>query len=163
MPALYSTLTDLIDPAWIYLTGSPWQLYGMLHDFIHTEFSSSTGPILMKNLTYTGVEGLLEFLAEGTSLEYKAGRIDDIHAWYPGKTYIGIGDSSATDPEAYAYAYRKYGPEWMKCIWVHLVEEGNNTDARWEEAFKGIPKSVYKLYSDPEELNPVALVEGACF
>jgi phosphatidate phosphatase APP1 len=104
MPALYSTITDLIDPAWIYLTGSPWQLYSMLHEFIHTEFSASTGPILMKNLTYTGVEGLLEFLAEGTSLEYKAGRIDDIHAWYPGKMYLGIGDSSGNDPEAYAYA-----------------------------------------------------------
>jgi phosphatidate phosphatase APP1 len=104
MPALYSTITDLIDPAWIYLTGSPWQLYSMLHDFIHTEFSASTGPILMKNLTYTGVEGLLEFLAAGTSLEYKAGRIDDIHAWYPEKMYLGIGDSSGYDPEVYAYA-----------------------------------------------------------
>ncbi|CEN60457.1 hypothetical protein ASPCAL02895 [Aspergillus calidoustus] len=163
MPALYSTITDLIDPAWIYLTGSPWQLYSMLHDFIHTEFSASTGPILMKNLTYTGVEGLLEFLAAGTSLEYKAGRIDDIHAWYPGKMYLGIGDSSGYDPEVYAYAYRQYGPEWMKCIWIHVVEEGNNTDARWEEAFKGIPETAYYLYSDPEELNPAALAEGACF
>ncbi|KAL3443901.1 hypothetical protein BJX65DRAFT_284347 [Aspergillus insuetus] len=163
MPTLYSAITDLIDPAWIYLTGSPWQLYSMLHHFIHTEFAASTGPILMKNLTYTGVEGLLEFLAEGTSLEYKAGRIDDIHSWYPGKMYLGIGDSSGNDPEAYAYAYRQYGPEWMKCIWIHVVDEGNNTDARWEEAFKGIPQSAYYLYSDPEELNPAALAEGACF
>ncbi|KAL2851049.1 hypothetical protein BJY01DRAFT_245151 [Aspergillus pseudoustus] len=163
MPALYSAISDLVDPAWIYLTGSPWQLYGMLHDFIHTEFSSSTGPILLKNLTYTGVEGLLQFLAEGTSLEYKAGQIDDIHSWYPDKHYLGIGDSSASDPEAYAYAYRQYGPEWMKCIWIHLVDEGNNTDARWAEAFKGIPESVYYLYSDPAELNPQALVEGNCF
>ena len=58
--------------------------------------------------------------------------------------------------------YRQYGPEWMKCIWIHLVEEGNNTAARWAEAFKGIPESVYKVYSDPSELNPEALVEGAC-
>jgi hypothetical protein len=51
----------------------------------------------------------------------------------------------------------------MKCIWIHVVDEGNNTDARWEEAFKGIPESAYYLYSDPEELNPAALAEGACF
>ena len=76
----------------------------MLHEFIHQHFSESTGPILMKNLTYTGVEGLLEFLDEGTSLKYKASRIDDIHSWYPSKHYLGIGDSSGNDPEAYAYA-----------------------------------------------------------
>ncbi|KAL4733940.1 hypothetical protein BDV11DRAFT_175235 [Aspergillus similis] len=162
MPDLYAAVSELIDPAWIYLTGSPWQLYGMLHEFIHEHFSASTGPILMKNLTYTGVKGLLEFLDEGTSLEYKAGRIDDIHSWYPGKTYLAVGDSSGNDPEAYAYAYRQYGSEWMKCIWIHLVEEGNNTAARWAEAFRGIPESAYKLYSDPSELNPEALVEGAC-
>ncbi|KAL5339535.1 hypothetical protein BJX70DRAFT_397734 [Aspergillus crustosus] len=163
IPAVYSTLTELIDPAWIYLTGSPWQLYGMLHDFIHTYFSESTGPILMKNLTYTGVEGLLEFLAEGTSLEYKAGKIDDIHSWHPKKQYLGIGDSSGNDPEAYAYAYRQYGSAWMKCIWIHVVEEGNNTAARWTEAFKGIPRSVYQLYTSSSELNPEALLEGDCF
>ncbi|KAL3473837.1 hypothetical protein BJX99DRAFT_232832 [Aspergillus californicus] len=163
MPDLYAALTDLINPSWIYLTGSPWQLYGMLHEFIGTQFATSQGPILMKNLTYTGVEGLLEFLAEGTSLEYKAGRIDDIHSWYPGKQYLGIGDSSASDPEAYAYAYHQYGAEWMKCIWIHTVDGGNNTAARWEEAFKGIPESVYKLYSDPEELSPEALLNGRCF
>jgi hypothetical protein len=44
----------------------------MLHEFIHTLFSAPTGPILTKNLTNTGVEGLLKYLAEGTSLEYKA-------------------------------------------------------------------------------------------
>ncbi|KAL4998570.1 hypothetical protein BDV10DRAFT_71164 [Aspergillus recurvatus] len=71
MPALYCTITYLIDPAWIYLTGSHWRLYSMLHDFTHTQFSASTGPILMKNLIYTGVRGLLKFLAEESSLEYK--------------------------------------------------------------------------------------------
>jgi phosphatidate phosphatase APP1 len=104
MPRLYAAITDIIDPAWIYLTGSPWQLYEMLHGFIHSHFSASTGPIFTQNLTYTGVKGLLEFLAEGTSLDYKTGRMDDIHRWYPEKMYLGIGDSSGNDPEAYAYA-----------------------------------------------------------
>jgi phosphatidate phosphatase APP1 len=103
-PAVYVILTELIDLAWIYLTGSPWQLYGMLDGFIHQHFSASTAPIIMKNLTYTGVEGLFEFLAWGTSLDYMAERVDDIHSWYPGKQYLGIGDSSGNDPEAYAYA-----------------------------------------------------------
>ena len=99
----------------------------MLHEFIHQHFSESTGPILMKNLTYTGVEGLLEFLDEGTSLKYKASRIDDIHSWYPSKHYLGIGDSSGNDPEAYAYA--SVDPNLSSC--ARTKEQKNKISPIW--------------------------------
>ena len=42
MPELYAALADKLDPQFVFVTGSPYQLYPFLHDFINTTYNAST-------------------------------------------------------------------------------------------------------------------------
>ena len=91
---------------------------------------------------------------------FKVSQIDKIHDWLPRRKTICIGDSTQSDPEAYAEIYRKY-PGWVKAIFIRRVVGvyggeaviQRNSDARFLQAFKGIPRSVWKVFESTDELN----------
>ena len=41
MPELYAALAEKLDPQFVFVTGSPYQLYPFLHDFINTTYNAS--------------------------------------------------------------------------------------------------------------------------
>ena len=70
-----------------------------------------------------------------------------------------MGDSTQADPEAYGNMYRKFGPGWVKKIFIRKVTDvnemegtGKNEAKRFEKAFKDVPKDVWTLFEQPEEL-----------
>lgn len=70
-----------------------------------------------------------------------------------------VGDSTQSDPEAYGDMYRKFGGNWMKRIFIRKVVgvEGmnvkeKNAPERFEKAFKDVPKDVWTVFEDPNEL-----------
>lgn len=104
MPDLYASLkTTLKSPQFIYLSGSPFQLYPMLRQFVNTNYQP--GPILLQNLTFIDIPGVLNFIQGAATFDFKSSRINTIHGWYPGKKFLTIGDSTQSDPEIYAAAY----------------------------------------------------------
>lgn len=60
--------------------------------------------------------GLLKSLTQGTQA-YKTDRMDKIHDWLPNRKFICVGDSTQSDPEAYAEMYRKF-PGWIVSLSV---------------------------------------------
>ncbi|KIY49745.1 hypothetical protein FISHEDRAFT_40674, partial [Fistulina hepatica ATCC 64428] len=104
MPALYASLAEsLSDPQFIYITGSPFQLFPFLKPFIETAYNASNGPVYTQNLTILDFEGIIEQLTDDDSIyEYKLTAIDNIHGMYPQKTFLTVGDSTQKDPETYA-------------------------------------------------------------
>jgi phosphatidate phosphatase APP1 len=100
MPELY---TQLDADSFIYLSGSPFQLQPMLKEFISTA-GFPLGPLLLKNLTFTSVDSLKDFLAGDGTEVYKKAQVERIHEWYPRKTWLGVGDSTQSDPEVYGDA-----------------------------------------------------------
>ena len=97
-------------------------------------------------------------LTVGTQ-QYKMAEIDKIVARLPGRRFVCIGDSTQKDPEAYAAMYRKH-PKNVRHIWIRVVEGVNeseekklNAAKRFEAAFKGVPKDVWRTYKDPRELD----------
>lgn len=103
MPELYASLkATLNSPQFLYLSGSPFQLYPMLREFVNANYPP--GPILLQNLTFVDIPGVLDFV-QGATAEYKSERIDTIHGWYPAKKFLAIGDSTQADPEVYGAAY----------------------------------------------------------
>ena len=52
----------------------------------------------------------------------------------------------------------------MGCIWIRWVEDerANNTDARFEEAFKDVPRDKWRVFKDPVEMKDVDLAAGQC-
>lgn len=107
--------------------------------------------------SWMSIPGLISNITLATQ-EYKADRLKKIHQWLPKKNVIAIGDSTQTDPEAYAEAYRVYGPHWIKLILIRRVTgvaaigiEEKNEPERFEKAFRGVPKSVWHVFEDPTD------------
>ncbi|KAJ7752752.1 hypothetical protein DFH07DRAFT_960400 [Mycena maculata] len=164
MPDLYKSLaSSLNSPQFIYVSASPFQLYPFLRDFIDTTYAASSGPIMLNNLTTTNLTSITDFAANDGIEDYKSAMIDRIQGMYPGKKFLTIGDSTQKDPETYGEAIRKYG-DFIACAWIRLVDEANNTQARFDAAFEGVDPSKYKLYNDTEipSLANIDVAGGSC-
>ncbi|TRM66870.1 hypothetical protein BD626DRAFT_484063 [Schizophyllum amplum] len=164
MPELYAALAEKLDPQFVYVTGSPYQLYPFLHDFVNTTYSASTGPIYTKNLTLTSIDDLLGFISGDNTQEYKVFIIDALHGIFPNKKFLGVGDSTEADPETYGEVYRKYGPDFLGCAWIRAVDGANNTDERFAAAFAEVPAERWRVFTDDEiaSLADIDLDGGSC-
>ncbi|KAI5804610.1 hypothetical protein EDC01DRAFT_644076 [Geopyxis carbonaria] len=163
MPELYQKLKgDLTDSQFIYLSGSPFQFYPMLHSLVN-DLMKVPGPLILQNFTFTDPAAILD-LVGGATKEYKLANIDRIKGWYPGKKFLAVGDSGQSDPEVYGEAVRKHGKEWMGCIWIREVTDAgaNNTEARFASAFEGVEDGRWRLFKDPTELMTIDVAGGEC-
>ncbi|KAE9390135.1 hypothetical protein BT96DRAFT_946367 [Gymnopus androsaceus JB14] len=149
MPELYASLaqslthktsSETIPPQFIYVSGSPIQLYPFLTSFIETKFTSSLGPVLLQNFSFTDDPSLI-MNSFGDGRDGKGSGNGKIEY----KSFLMIGDSTEKDPEIYGRSYNIHGPAFVRCIWIHVVEGANNTDARFAAAFKGVPKEKYSV------------------
>ncbi|KAI9790094.1 MAG: hypothetical protein M1816_005564 [Peltula sp. TS41687] len=157
MPELYEHINRrLRSPAWFYLSASPYNLYTFLHNFITTHYPAGT--IILRDASWMTLGGFLSSLTVGTQ-DYKTSRIEKIQRWFPQRKFLCIGDSTQTDPESYGEMYRKFGGGWIKGIFIRKVldvaeinKTDKNTDERFEKAFKGVPRDVWRTFVDPKEL-----------
>ena len=69
------------------------------------------------------------------------------------------GDSTQSDPEVYGDMYRKFGGGWIKAVFIRKVtgvaeidQTGKNSDERFEKAFRGVPREIWRTFTEPEEL-----------
>ncbi|KIY70255.1 hypothetical protein CYLTODRAFT_348076 [Cylindrobasidium torrendii FP15055 ss-10] len=167
MPELYSSLaSSLSSPNFIYITGSPYQLYPFLRDFIDTSYSETPGPIFAKNLTLSDLGDLSSFLFDSNStFDFKTSQIARVHEMYPNKKFLTVGDSTEKDPETYGEAFRTFGADFIQCIWIRAVDKADNSDKRFAAAFKDVPKNKYRVYSDDDIVNLLPTIDvagGAC-
>ncbi|QSZ36051.1 hypothetical protein DSL72_007175 [Monilinia vaccinii-corymbosi] len=167
MPEFYKHIHSLITPKhasvapWFYLSASPYTLYSFLNDFRREYYPQGT--MILRDANFLNLSGLLETLTEGTQ-EYKVEKMKKIHRWLPKRKMICVGDSTQSDPEAYGEMYRKE-PTWIKLILIRKVTDiaaigiaEKNEPERFEKAFTGVPKSVWRVFENLEECNGV--VEG---
>ncbi|KAL9067563.1 MAG: hypothetical protein Q9157_006767 [Trypethelium eluteriae] len=166
MPALYAHMkTALQEPAFFYLSASPYNLYPFLKDFRNTYYPQGT--IILRDASWQNLGGLISSLTVGTQ-EYKADRIVKLHSWLPQRKVVCLGDSTQQDPEAYGESARKF-PGWIQKIFIRKVtgiagmdEAEKNADARFEKAFQGLSREMWHVFTDPKELVEMVdeLVEG---
>lgn len=104
------------------------------------------------------LSGFLTSLTQGTQA-YKRTRIEKLHTWLPKRKVICVGDSTQTDPEAYGDICRLW-PGWVKKVFIRKVmdvsemkDTNKNTDERFEKAFEGVPREVWRTFEDPAELT----------
>lgn len=160
--ALSSSLSSQKAPAqFIYLTGSPFQLYPPLRSFIHDTFPA--GPLVVRNYTFDDLASLIKDPDDSTR-EYKLTELRKIHHWYPHKKHLLVGDSTQQDPEAYGAAFREFGDEWVGCVWIRALDGSDNSQERFEKAFKGMPSGKWRVFTDPvaEGLLDVDVAGGSC-
>ncbi|KAL8946712.1 MAG: hypothetical protein Q9222_006926 [Ikaeria aurantiellina] len=155
MPELYTHIQSLFSPTWFYLSASPYNLYPFLRTFIHAHYPKGT--MCLRDASWMDLSGFLLSLTQGTEA-YKRERIETMHQWLPKRKVLCLGDSTQSDPEAYGDIYRKH-KGWPKKIFIRKVTdvEGMNVNEknapeRFEKAFKDVPKDVWQVFEDPNEL-----------
>ncbi|RYP49530.1 hypothetical protein DL768_004796 [Monosporascus sp. mg162] len=160
MPELYWHIQSAIKDTspWFYLSASPYNLYPFLRDFREEYYPHGT--IILRDSSWMSIPGLLSSLTLGTE-EYKVDRMEKIHSWLPRRKMILIGDSTQSDPESYGEIYRTY-PDWVKVILIRKVEDiaaigidSKNQPERFQEAFEGVPKDVWHVFTDPAECTKI--------
>jgi hypothetical protein len=121
MSAFYRKL-NISDTRFHYLSGSPWQLFPVLDEFISVN-SFPAGSFNMKEFRANpGSSEFWNFIASGSTQEFKKDVIKDIMTSYPNRQFILIGDSGEHDPEIYGWA--AFGNQRMKDSfgpWVNKV------------------------------------------
>lgn len=164
MPDFYKLLEQqLHKPCWFYVSASPYNLYPFLHKFLEDYYPKGT--MFLRDASWQTLGGLLGSLTQGVK-DYKSGRIERIHDWFPQRKFICIGDSTQMDPETYAAMYKKY-PGWISAIYIRKVldapfMEKKNLPERFDKAFEGVPSSVWRVFVLPDELvDHVSQIVGA--
>jgi hypothetical protein len=95
----------------------------------------------------------------------------ELHARWPDRKVVCIGDSSQTDPEAYAEVAKLF-PGWVKAVFIRKVpvvdEDGDgledevaggrapewrNSDERFENAFEGLDRGIWRAFEEPEDVG----------
>lgn len=164
MPELYASIAQTLSPTWFYLSASPYNLYPFLRKFLHQYYTPGT--IILRDASWMNLGGFLASLTQGTQI-YKRSRIEKIHGWLPKRKVLCVGDSTQSDPEAYGDICRIW-PGWVKAVFIRKVTDvaemkstEKNTDKRFEKAFKGVDRSVWRTFEDPKELyEAVAQLKG---
>lgn len=157
MPELYAHLRHaLCNPPFWYLSASPYNLYPFLKHFRNAYYPGGT--LVLRESSWMSIAGLLRNLTVGTE-SYKVDRLEKIHAAFPHRRFLLIGDSTQSDPEAYGEVCRRH-PEWAVKVFVRrvtdaAVDEKKNAPDRFEKAFEGVPRDRWFVFDDPVELYPI--------
>ncbi|EPS41611.1 hypothetical protein H072_4492 [Dactylellina haptotyla CBS 200.50] len=160
-PDFYTRLDGVLNkPAWFYLSASPYNLYPFLLSFIKEHYPF--GQPILRDMSWMSVAGLIASVSTGTQ-EYKTMEMRRlIGKWLPKRKYVCIGDSTQTDPESYAEMYKAF-PGAIKAIWIRVVtgvdeaeEKKKNSLDRFEKAFEGVPKEIWKTFHQVSELEGFA-------
>lgn len=97
-----------------YVSGSPWNLYDLLVDFIKVH-GIPLGPLFLRDFGFEANK----FIKVSTA-SHKLTQIEHILQTYPSLSFILIGDSGQHDPEIYRQAVREF-PGRIKAIYIRNV------------------------------------------
>ncbi|CAN5696611.1 App1 family protein [soil metagenome] len=100
-----------------YVSSSPWNLYGLLTDFLEHQ-SIPLGPLMLRDWGISD-HGVLP-TRHG---EHKLGAIRQIFDCYPHMSFFLIGDSGQEDPEIYRDVVHDYGTRVL-AVYIRNVTPG---------------------------------------
>lgn len=140
MAAFYRSLPE--ETVFHYVSGSPWQLYPPIADFLFAEAGFPRGSVHMKTVrthlfspgTYRDLAGLILGDAKDVTFAQKLGQIRAIVSDFPQREFILVGDSGEMDPEIFA-AVREAFPEQIREI---VIRDVNQTAEREPERVAGM-------------------------
>jgi phosphatidate phosphatase APP1 len=133
MSAFYKKLNQS-DIRFHYLSGSPWQLFPVLDEFLGVNSFPSGSFNLKEFRANPSSPEFWDFIASGSTQELKKDVIKDIMTSYPNRHFILIGDSGEHDPEIYGWAVSTY-PDQVKEIYIRNVTGEVFGNQRMQDSF----------------------------
>lgn len=142
-----------------YVSGSPWQLYRSLANFLIGESGFPEGSFHMKNahknpLTISTWSDLTELVTnELLTFEQKISQISELFENFPGRKFILVGDSGERDPEVYREIENNY-PDQVKEIIIRDVVNAREKNPDRLEGMTILPApTVYRLNERVAEIE----------
>jgi hypothetical protein len=133
--------------AFHYVSSSPWQLFPCLSELLERS-GFPHGSFHLRSLQWRNPNLLRLFVARRAA---KRRVIRSIVETFPGRRFVLVGDSGEKDPEIYGSIARQF-PEQIKQINIRLVQGRPLPIERLRRAFRELDPSVYRLFSDADEL-----------
>lgn len=141
--------------AFHYVSGSPWQLYTPLSDFM-TENGFPKGSFSLRDFR---IKDSSFFNLFASAEQFKIPVIEKILQDYPERKFLLIGDSGERDPEVYGEIARRH-PEQVVGIMIRNVTELRKDSARMRVAFLNVPEGRWRVFGEAEELKRFAVDPG---
>lgn len=134
--------------AFHFVSGSPWQLYEPLSDFMREEGYPS-GSFHLKRFRFRDSARKIRMSPQKA---HKRAAIEPILADFPQRRFVLIGDSGEQDPEIYA-GFLRERPSQIAGVFIRAVRGENRDALRLQQAFGGIDPGRWTLYRDPAEIH----------
>lgn len=129
-----------------YVSGSPWQLYPPLAEFIR-DHNFPAGSFHMKLFRPTDRSATNLF---GSQIEYKKGEITALFEKFPRDRFILVGDSGEQDPTIYAGLARENPRQVSRILIRNVTDDSIET---FRETFTGLPDDLWLVFREPAEIK----------
>lgn len=149
MSQAYQRMAQTLGARFHYLSASPWQLYPFLEPWMDEE-GFPHGTYHLRQLRPGNPTSLKRFV--GDSGPHKIASIEQLLEHMPEREFILIGDSGEADPEVYGDIARRH-PDRISRILIRRVDGAENGQQRFEEAFKDVPTTIWRVFEDPATLT----------
>jgi hypothetical protein len=133
-----------------YVSGSPWQLYLPLAEFL-VAAGLPAGSFDLKHFRLKD-SSMLSLLQSQEA--FKVPAIERIMTRFPHRKFVLIGDSGEQDPEIYAQVARQHGAQ-IAAILIRNVTGEQIDNARFEAVRKGLGDLPIRLFDQPSEVQPL--------
>jgi phosphatidate phosphatase APP1 len=152
MAGLYRAWAERHGARFHYVSGSPWQLYPAIADFIRTQgFPFGTWHLKTFRVWDSSALDLL-----GSQVQYKLGHIRPLMESFPQRRFVLVGDSGEQDPEVYGELARLKGAQVVHIFIRDVTGEPRGAE-RYQKAFRDLPESIWTLFTQTKELQAVSL------
>ncbi|NLS92304.1 MAG: DUF2183 domain-containing protein [Planctomycetaceae bacterium] len=149
MPGLFGRSAEQ-GMAFHYVSGSPWQLYLPLAEFLEDE-GFPKGSMHLKRFRLK-VRSMATVLVSQEA--HKLPAIEAILAAYPQRRFILVGDSGEQDPEIYAKVARKHAGQVVGLFIRNVTGEAGD-GPRFTAVREGLGDVRFELFEEPESLSEV--------
>ncbi|MBW2529802.1 MAG: DUF2183 domain-containing protein [Deltaproteobacteria bacterium] len=146
MPELYRQWAER-GVVFHYVSGSPWQLYEPLSQFIKDQRLPASS-LSLKSFRLKDAS-VLDLFAD--PIRTKPPALERIFQAYPNHRFCLIGDSGERDPEVYGLMARRH-PKQVACAYIRNVTDEDPDGPRFRDAFRALEPSQWKVFTDPADL-----------
>ncbi len=129
-----------------YVSGSPWQLYPPLAEFIR-DHSFPAGSFHMKLFRPTDRSAMNLF---GSQIEYKRGEIKSLFEKFPRDRFVLVGDSGEQDATIYAGLAREHPQQVSRILIRNVTDDSLDT---FRATFTGLPDDLWQVFREPSEIT----------
>lgn len=150
MAALYASWATNAGAQFHYVSAGPWQLYPPLSEFILSEGF----PAGIFHMKYFRVKDETFWDLFKSPERYKPGVIEPMLKRFPERRFILVGDSGEKDPEIYGGIARRHKKQIAK---ICIRDVTDDLEARYLDAFEGLPRELWTIFKDPAELAQLKL------